>query len=341
MRKITFIGGEGCGKTVLLAMLSHRHRERRPDRVSFYPLGRTFTQVGAVISTLESGEWPASTVQGASEEWRWRLEFPGGGQAELLARDCAGQDLRRFFNGLPAPRELESLRAELEASDIVLFLVNLGDFIGQPEARRLENELLLKEALDRLATERRRCALVFTQVDRYGYLFDKHGSWPQVVQAVAPTLHAGHIAPGRIAVLGVAAVANTEPRYVPKENSTVVLPVRGFASRGLDELMGWLMKSHEELARAQAKADRWEKIRRFFSGKWFRASVGVLAALTVATCAWPSPPKKPKPPIMVTCSTCEGRGKVGSVFGGTPWIGEGRDCGQCHGVGRVPLNTSK
>lgn len=252
MPRIAIIGTEGSGKTVLITTLAKRFSRVSPNGAFLYPLdNNTMRYVERNWLTLCSSEWPAGTPLGQLFELRWSLECGGDSniRCELRIADAAGQDLRRLFNddepasGQNYPSQLQKLDAYCKEADIVICLVNLRDFVGEgnPE-RRLDNEVVIKSALQRLSTDpARRLCLLFTQIDLHQPILKKYGNWGRIAETVLPYVHGAHFRKGQAIVRAVASVNKTVTTADANKRLRRV-PASDFESFGFDGLMDWLVK---------------------------------------------------------------------------------------------------
>src|SRR4051812_31660713 len=190
MKHIAIIGTEGSGKTVLLTVLAKRFGQHEPNRPFMNPSGKTLRFVEKNWKLLNDGRWPDTNTQGrAFQDLQWRCQTSKGQELDLRAVDCAGQDLRKLFDDNP-PTELAPLSEYVNSAQVVLFLINLGDFIGHAdEDQAIENHVVIKEAMDQLRVEGKCCALVFTQSDLYAGLLPSHGDWSDVAKSIVPSVH--------------------------------------------------------------------------------------------------------------------------------------------------------
>lgn len=246
---IAFVGLLGSGKTTLAATLANR-LVTPDDRGTFLvPLDhRTMITVQQTWLQLQSREWPASTLQGTFSEMRWKLHVNQTRSCEMRIVDVAGQDLYEIFSddrALAPDKLVETQKPVFEyckSADIVLLLVNLGDFIGEGDRMiAMRNEAAMKAALDflRKCSMHKRVCIVLTQAELYLADQKNTNGWTGMVAKSMPFFFNAHLRDGAIPVIPVSAVFDTEiitdpvagPRRVPKP---------GFRSVGLDTLTAWL-----------------------------------------------------------------------------------------------------
>jgi hypothetical protein len=330
MKHIALIGTEGSGKTVLLTVLAKRFGRHEPGRPYMNPSGKTLRFVEKNWRLLNDGRWPDTNTQGvALQELQWRCRTPEGEELDLRAVDCAGQDLRKLFDDHP-PAELAPLHEYTASAQVVLFLINPGDFIGlADEDQAIENHVVIKEAMDRARLAGSRCGIVFTQSDLYAGLAQSHGGWPDVARSIVPSVHGGHVAGGDVPVFAVSAVSDTEVTETD-EGRALRVPKPEFGSSGLDELMTWIVTSaraaadllpavpavSEPVYPPQTVQDSPPKRAGWGPWIWSFIAVVVLGFLLLRSCEKP-------------CPKCGGSGKI------THWWRSDETCSMCGGSGRV------
>jgi hypothetical protein len=243
------IGTEGSGKTVLVTTLAKRLSTIDARGVFLNPQGvKTLKYVEGVWHTLQSGDWPPSTPPGELFELKWKFQIVGELECDVRLVDAAGQDLRLLFGDEQIlseeslPGNLQILAEYCRAADIILYLINLKDFIGQghPE-QRTANEAAMKAAMDYLGGDGRlrRVCLILTQMDLYRDLARERGGWLELAAEAIPYVFGAHIRIHQIVVLPVSAVAVTQV-IVDQDGTPRRVPVAGFCSEGFDDLVTWL-----------------------------------------------------------------------------------------------------
>lgn len=270
---IALVGTEGAGKTVLVTCLAKQFQYRNDDGVFLEPLtGATARYVEGIWETLSQQEWPPSTPPGQQTDLRWRLHLGERESYELRLIDVAGQDLRLLFAderdedaGSSVPRNssvrLSELASYVRSAQVILFLLNLGDFIGEADAqKRISNQWSIKFALDDMYRHPmpRRCILVLTQMDRYEALVHKPGDWGTVLKKCVPHLYSAYLQGKKLQFVRVAAVSETvvvadisgPPRRVPAAR---------FHCRGFAVLVTWIrnavraVSAEQDALRAEAQ----------------------------------------------------------------------------------------
>ncbi len=258
--KIAIIGTEGSGKTVLITTLAKRFCYSSESSIFLDPVDNgTLRFVERNWQTLCSGEWPAGSPLGTMHDLRWRLLLTGDSpfECDLRIVDSAGQDLRRLFSddepssAANLPSHLQNLEAYCRSAEIVICLINLGDFLGESDPeRRLDNQIVIKSALQRLAADpSRRLCLLFTQADRYPSILTQEGELPRVVEQVLPYVRGAQLAKGqKQVILRMVASVNKSVVTVSTDGRPRRVPAPDFESFGFDGLMGWLVKEVRAIA---------------------------------------------------------------------------------------------
>lgn len=249
---IAIIGTEGSGKTVLTTTLAKRLSTIDSRGVFLNPQGvATLKYVERIWQILQDGEWPPSTPPGKHFELRWKLEVVGELESEVRLIDAAGQDLRLLFGDdrisklATLPDALRTVAEYCRAADIVLFLVNLKDFVGEGDSRqRTDNEAAIKGAMDYLSEDGnpRTFSVVFTQVDLYKDVAERSGGWSNIAKTAIPYVHGAYLRGGDVPIFPVSAV-NATRVTVDESGVPLRVPVPGFGSDGLDDVIEWLTRS--------------------------------------------------------------------------------------------------
>jgi len=266
---IAIIGLEGSGKTVLATTLAKRLSTIDARGVFLNPQGvKTLKYVEGVWHTLQSGDWPPSTPPGELFQLKWKFQVVGELECDVHLIDAAGQDLRLLFGDEQIlsvgsiPRHLQELAEYCRVADIILFLINLKDFVGQgnPE-QRTANEAAIKSAMDYLGDDGRprRVCLVLTQTDLYCDLARERGGWLELAAEAVPYVFSAHIRVHQVAVYPVSAVADTQV-VVDRDGTPRRVPTADFRSEGLDEVVTWLTTQVRDVKReldqeAEAEAE--------------------------------------------------------------------------------------
>lgn len=249
MARVAILGTQRTGKTVLMTVLAQKFR-RNETGIQFIPLTQeTASFVASNWECLKRSDWPPSTREGVMTRLRWEVkayEFP---PCNLQFHDISGQEFRGLFSTDQQPKRLKAIADHVRSSEVVVFLVNLDDFIGrEDEEHRKVSELALLNALRfaNASANPRRCALVFTQIDLYASQKKKHGSWDNVARQFLPNVYSEFIEAGNAALLAVASVSNVVADANAGPRGRLV-PATHWQSVGLEELVHWICKSASEV----------------------------------------------------------------------------------------------
>ncbi|MDF1811216.1 MAG: hypothetical protein P1V20_03350 [Verrucomicrobiales bacterium] len=127
-------------------------------------------------STLAEGEWPTSTRQGELTQLKWRFGESGSPLHEIEMYDSAGQDQRTILlEDFPEKLSVENqrVRREIDSSDVLVFLFDLGTFYETTNQSELnENAWLFKTFLTRPAWKGKKRIVVATKYAIYRENFD-------------------------------------------------------------------------------------------------------------------------------------------------------------------------
>jgi formylglycine-generating enzyme required for sulfatase activity/GTPase SAR1 family protein len=202
-QRISILGTESSGKTVLLGALTHAlsSTANYPHITAENVLTKRYT--AGIMDALETGKWPASTATGVRQNLRWLWHDRDHDTHDLHTFDCAGQDFRAIFEsdttdadtagGLNAQQL--ALREAFFSSNLVLLLFNFQDALdiykkpGKNQAR-IEVEYAPAAAIRRLHAAGITVYIVFTQADRYRARIatDWNGDYSDALQTVLPQL---------------------------------------------------------------------------------------------------------------------------------------------------------
>jgi hypothetical protein len=310
---------------------------------------------------LTSGNWPDGTAAGDTFDLKWECRLPDGDNFNIRIMDCAGQDLRRLFDGQP-PDALKPLSDYLKSAHVVLFLINPADFmdVDDPE-RALDNQVAIKEAMDQLNREDRQCAIIFTKSDLHQHLETKYGTWDQAAEEIIPYVYSAHISKGDTGVFAVSAVADTDEVV----GGNIRVPRKDFQSTGLEELMAWIVESAQSISEdveapvfnsqteecpretsVKGGLISWgkepprsppivdpepEDFWRWLQGVWegFGRIILLVMGLLVFVYFSSNISGCTAPP-QVPCTNCGGDGRIWNW-----WLSNGDQCPKCHGTGWV------
>lgn len=284
--KVAIIGTRGCGKTVLLAVLTHQLA--RKDKNGFQiipdnPEAMKFTS--EKWHDLESGEWPAPTPKLVTPPiFKWKLRN-GKKEKLMTTSDIAGEAWREFIienvgdNAEVSVRSnwekykekwmefkkkgelhhqnseeqiaphLKAIKNLLNQSSHIFLLLNLKEIINQePEHEKaMFLPIALANYMARIKRSHVPVTLVLTQTDQYKYLYEEQGDWAKVVEEYNPWI------PQQFKmIIPIAAVADVKEKMC--EDGTIkACPAPGFNSFGIIEL-------YKNIWRTMAQADRREFI---------------------------------------------------------------------------------
>lgn len=289
---IAVIGTEGSGKTVLITTLAKRLSVIDSRGIFFNPKdSKTLKYVEKVWSTLQSEKWPPSTPPGDLFSLAWKLEIVGQFECDLRLVDTAGQDLRILFGDdqiyslESLPSHLQDLAKYCRESDIILFPINLKDYLGQDKSeQRIANEAAMKAAMDYLESKdgSRKVCLVFTQSDLYQDYADKRGGWSNVAAEAFPYIYGAHVHGRKVEIIPVSAVAKTKV-VVDKDGTPRRVPVEGFQSEGLDNLVNWLIAQVKKTKREEEGKERGEKLGIIWDKIWGYAKEALMVIVIIAS----------------------------------------------------------
>ena len=289
---IAVIGTEGSGKTVLITTLAKRLSVIDSRGIFFNPKdSKTLKYVEKVWSTLQSEKWPPSTPPGDLFSLAWKLEIVGEFECDLRLVDTAGQDLRILFGDdqiyslESLPSHLQDLARYCRESDIILFPINLKDYLGQDKSeQRTANEAAMKAAMDYLESKvgSRKVCLVFTQSDLYQDYADKLGGWSNVAAEAFPYIYGAHVHGRKVEIIPVSAVAKTKV-VVDKDGTPRRVPVEGFQSEGLDNLVNWLIAQVKKTKKEEERNERGEKLGEIWDKIWGYAKKALMVIVIIAS----------------------------------------------------------
>jgi len=188
--KIFILGAEGAGKTVFVAMLSRYLAVHHRDVVLEPATFETSKYIVLAQATLERNEWPASTRMGQAVMLCWNLGRVGGPLHQMLLYDAAGQDLRSLLlmedleaapsqttqqTEMAVGDHLDGLRAQVNAADVLVYLLDLDGLIGAGTAEmQNENCWLLKSFLVNPKWQGKKRFVVLTKKDKYEALLSQY-----------------------------------------------------------------------------------------------------------------------------------------------------------------------
>jgi GTPase SAR1 family protein len=262
--KIAIVGTRGCGKTVLLAVLTHRFKDKTEEGFQIIP--NNFDAVRFTSDKwgdLGAGQWPAPTPDEITPPlYQWKL--CNGKKSKLMTTsDIAGEAWKKFIldsvnnNFQDSETELsnwekikeewktiierkpeELINAHLktakellnQASGIFL-LLNLKEIIDREED--YETAMYLPIALANYMSSIKRqhipVTLVLTQTDQYSFAKEKLGDWDELVKEYIPWMPVQFKE-----IIPTAAVGAVKQEMI--DGNYRACPAPDFPSQGLEEL---------------------------------------------------------------------------------------------------------
>ena len=253
---IAIIGLEGSGKTVLMTVLAKKLSTSPTAGGYMDPIGtQTMKRVESTWAALQRGEWPLSTSPGEMFNLTWKMYIQRDAQqveADVRLIDIAGQDTRMLFGGDDFRSEtrehLKPLVEYISNASVVLFVLNIKDYIAETdEERRIDNQVVLKSALDQLSGSKN-ILLVFAQYDQYEAFVNENGGLDAFCKEYLPYIYNSYISTekkvfgtARIPMLCISAVNDTQIK-INEDGIACRIPVPNFSSRGLEELCRWIVE---------------------------------------------------------------------------------------------------
>ena len=275
LRRISIVGVEGSGKTVMLAGLGDIYS--RPDNKGYFLAPKNFNTsayVAELMERLRSGIWPAATADDLFQglEWTLRRSPAGGGRptdiCELSCLDFPGEVYRKAFvedtntvagvtltdseKKVPAEmqRQIEALWSYIERADSLIVLVNLGDVITHGLAnRRVHESIWVTSAiLEQVLKERPgrtipKTAIVLSQADIYEATIRACGGAKGALEKYLPQVHSSY---GWLDVFAAHAIDKTR-----LNDDGAVVPDPAFTSEGLRPIMDWLLGKEAQQEKAK------------------------------------------------------------------------------------------
>ena len=247
MKKISIVGVEGSGKTVLMSVLGEKYAMPDKHGLSLKAKeGKTFKFCTSIVAAMRKGEWPMPTMPGEISELEWELfRYKGKSTPKVLGNvnvlDFAGEVYRQAF-GINSTvdesnkEDVEKLRRHVSQSDILIVLINLKDIIDgdRTHPRTIEMLWLSQSILDFAKKHRvKDVALVFSQADRYKALLEQSGGVKNAFKEFLPNVMYAY---PNVSAFAISAVDGTRI----DDSTGKVVPACDFATTGLDKLMLWI-----------------------------------------------------------------------------------------------------
>ena len=272
MSRISIVGVDGSGKTVLMAAFGEKYE--RPDGYGYFLSAntpQTFHTVKMLMDRMRHGQWPNATGAETVTNLDWTLLQRKGGANESICSvsflDYAGEIYRLAFGEHteeerePYKEQIATLYDHVSSSDALLVLINLKDIVSGDlgQAKTRETLWISRNIFDYAAEKHPgiRMALAFSQFDVYRAAIENAGGLEAAYRSYLS--HIESLYP-EMQLLSVSAVNRTE---VNEDGFEV--PARDFDSEGLDALLEWIVSTvpgHEgEIAyRRNLPKTLWEKL---------------------------------------------------------------------------------
>ena len=246
MSKISIVGVEGSGKTVLLSAIGDKYETPDASGIFMSPENaRAFGFVKLHMEAMKNGQWPAATTTNSNLDWSIYHRTEQGKElvCQLSLLDFAGELYRLSFGEHTEEEigtwgeEMAVLKDHIAESDLLIVIVNLSDIInGTPSNPRTRETMWLSKSVIDYATrngKNKEVAIVLSQSDIYRNEIDACGGTQGVLKKYLP--HVANLY-DNLPCFSVSAINKT----TPDENGMAV-PAQGFESEGLDELMEWII----------------------------------------------------------------------------------------------------
>jgi hypothetical protein len=325
--KVTMVGPEGAGKTVLVAVLAE-FLDAHPDlglafRACDY---KTKEYCQRIMAHLRGEEWPPSTRAGRLESlsWEWRTRTDSH-SVDLV--DPPGQELRRELAG-----ESNALRIaeRIEAADLVVLTIDIASHQSLAPTLRSQNAWIVEHVLQRVVRPESKLIIVLTKLDQLSHVISEgeFGDKDTVLRALRDHMpefsfevYKPELQSERCTALGVAAV---KARAHYERGTQTWIPSAPLQSAGLPALVQAIVAA----LRVPKLAPQVESAQPTSSGKslWKTACmwvlVGGLGAWVIGRCIGPGET------VTVECSECGGDGL-------DEWWPPAETCKQCGGKGVI------
>jgi formylglycine-generating enzyme required for sulfatase activity len=253
MSKVSIVGVEGSGKTVLMASLSECYGTISGDEPYLMPENQSaclcMHQVAPRLRV--DREWPGATGIDALRTMKWTLRHGQTVLKTIEMLDYPGELYRLAF-GERTAEEAASRRAELDEflenladADTLIVLFNLADLGRQGDnARSAETAWITRGIFDYAAKlpNLKRRHLVFTQADRYAVELSEAGGAAGLYARKLPRLRMLH---PDLPVTALAAVDGMDDEGRPKP---------GYSAESCRDLMRVILAEQAELNAGDTKA---------------------------------------------------------------------------------------
>lgn len=177
--KISIIGSEGSGKTVMMAMLSKYIADKKDLGFVMEPEdSATRKFIDKTIGKLAKAVWPAGTPQQEIKRLCWKISPSRPNYLSMF--DCAGQDLRNLLEDNKTDHNsavLSQLVIEMNDSDMMVFLLDLEKFFKTKDGDTIGDEAwMLRQFLDRPSWQRKVKLVAVSKCDLYPDLGENQNS---------------------------------------------------------------------------------------------------------------------------------------------------------------------
>lgn len=245
MKKISIVGVEGSGKTVLMSVLGDKYSVPDEDGFFLNPLNRkTYEYCIKIVADMRKGYWPQVTEPGQTVNLQWCLCKANENRVaenlgEVTMMDFAGEIYREAFGGKEvqesSQKDVETLKTYVSQCDNLLLLVNLKDIIdGDKSKDRTIDMLWTSKSIMEYAIKNgvNDIAIAFTQSERYSNIIAECGGGPGTLKKYHSLIAALN---PKVRVFVLSAVKETIVN-----DKGIEVPAQDFYSVGLDELVEWM-----------------------------------------------------------------------------------------------------
>ena len=249
MKKISIVGVEGCGKTVLASVLGDKYATPDKNNLSLKAkTPETFNFCTSIVAAMRKGEWPQATLPGEMACLKWQLLCHKRSAlttvlGDIVLLDFAGEVYRQAFgqkndkDSLSVVQEdVAMLRSHVAHSDVLIVVVNLKDVVNvdRTDPRTLEMLWLTQDIIEFAKSHGvGDVAIVLSQADRYSSVIQSCGGVKNAFRKYMT--HVDSAFP-QTEVFSISAVDKVVL------NGTFEVPAPDFNSKGIEELVKWMSK---------------------------------------------------------------------------------------------------
>ncbi len=249
MKKISIVGVEGSGKTVLASILGEKYAAPDKNNLSLKAkTSKTFEFCTSIVAAMRKGEWPQATLPGEMSCLEWQLLYHKKSASttvlgDIMLLDFAGEVYRQAFGKrskedvlIDFQEDVTELRSHVAKSDVLIVMVNLKDVVNvdRTNPRTLEMLWLTQDIIEYAKSHGvGDVAIALSQSDRYCQII-RHCGNPKNTFKKYMT-HVDSAFP-KIPVFSISAVDKVVM------NGSNEVPAMDFNSTGLDELVKWISK---------------------------------------------------------------------------------------------------